>query len=171
MSYTPDQLHETMRLAHNFFKELNLPIWIDSSTILAILRQNKLYDDHCIDLGCLESDYLKVKDKIESSSQCGNKHYFKDKVSHIYMSFKNSNDVELSLGFVSGDTIDFYPVSNKKCTLPWTNEFKIITYEGLDWRVPINIEEHLRLFYGDTWLTDKQNVNWNWKNAKIYQDV
>lgn len=165
---TIDDLHETMRLAHAYFAEIKLPIFISSSTVLGILRNNKLYDDRCIDISCIDSDYEVVKETLEKSPHYKARNMCEGKDGILYLNFHKGNDVELSIGYVQGNTIEFRPVEGWKAIYPYEPTYKTLRYNELDWNVPTNIEEHMKLMYGDTWLTDKQNSEWNWKKSKVY---
>lgn len=171
MTYKIDELTNTITKADEYFKRIGLPVAIDSSTALALLRQGELYEDHCVDFHCTHDNYIKVKDKIEGSPQFESKHIQGQDTSHIYLKMLYPHDVELSIGFVSDHMITYYPTSDVQCTLPHTGNYKTILYKGVELLVPDNIEEHLAIFYGDTWKTDPQNKSWNWRNSNAYKKI
>ena len=156
---------------------LDIPFYLNQSTAFGIYRDGENFENNrSLDLGVLGSD-LSI-DLINELTITG----------HVSSEQSHEREVKFGLRYFEDAFVELQPVFFKNgkafynlhadLCLWWPEEYLLkekwgkITYLGLEWNIPGQIEKYLAHYYGD-WKTPKDS--WSWtsesKNLVTYKEL
>lgn len=188
-------LQEGEEVLHNFSSALNengIMFWLEFGSLLGFYREHDFIKHDCdIDFGAYLEDSVLIRSALENkgftllhqyrSSDGGLEECYKYKHTTIdVFYFRQDEDLLYCNTFVLED---FYinrwfkkelKCSVKRISIP-RNGFTKASYKGCDVNVPMNIEQHLQMHYGKSFMIPNPNFNYKKEASNIvyydYADV
>lgn len=168
---------DELKIIYEILKNKNLIYWLDFGCLLKWYRDQEL-DKSDIDFGIMLSDYDKLKIIIEENNSLFEMTHFRDKEISLRL---NGVKFDFICFDIKKEDIYFYaykqnPYCNNKWNYEWRGKFPLNVYFPLNtidiydmtFNTPNNIEEKIKLQYGEDWKIPKPEIScWTYELNQV----
>jgi hypothetical protein len=166
----------------NYFNSLGVDYFVSGSTLLGLIRNNKLIEnDHEIDITMRGVDIKdELIDRLKKDNWYISEYKTPEKHGLIYLAPGGNRDNSLWVGltpiWIKNNTC-YATIDGESCLTTDIKSydkrnFKTINIYGVSFRIPICPGRFLKIAYGDNWQTPNPNYHWmKSANYKLYSEI